>query len=321
MDIELVNTMLDKSEEAFLMAIEIYNKPTIKYRLEGFAFFICNAWELLLKAKMINDGQSIYYTDKPNRTISISNCVSSIFTNDKDPIRKNLEILIGLRNTTTHYIIKEMDTIYLPFMQANVLNFSQKLFDFFGRDITEKINSSFMTLVVNNEEISDEMILSNYGDNIFERYKKVKEETQKIISDNSNDKLAIKIDLNIKIVKDEKDAKTTFRIAKEGEEPVRIIKELKDTNLTHCFNQKRVRELVMDNLRRKGIEIKFTQYDLQLICSKFDLKNNEKFFYKHVLTNSWGCTQQLVDFITDLISKDPLIIDNIKQEFKSKKSA
>ena len=47
MNDELINNMLDKSEEAFLMAIEIYNKPTIKYRLEGFAFFICNAWELL----------------------------------------------------------------------------------------------------------------------------------------------------------------------------------------------------------------------------------------------------------------------------------
>ena len=48
MNQELINTLLDKSEEAFLMAIEIYNKPTISYRLEGFAFFICNAWELLL---------------------------------------------------------------------------------------------------------------------------------------------------------------------------------------------------------------------------------------------------------------------------------
>ncbi len=321
MNDELINNMLDKSEEAFLMAIEIYNKPTIKYRLEGFAFFICNAWELLLKAKMLNEGKSIYYSDKPNRTISLSNCVSSIFTNDKDPIRKNLEILIGLRNTTTHYIIKEMDTIYLPFMQSNVLNYSQKLFDYFERDITEKINSSFMTLVVNNEEISDEKILSNYGNNIFDRYMKVKNETQKIISDNSNEKLAIKIDLNVKIVKDKKDAKTTFRIAKEGEEPVRIIKELKDTNLTHCFNQKRVRELVIDNLKRKGIEIKFTQYDLKLICDKFDLKSNEKYFYKHVLTNSWGCTQQLVDFITDLFIKKPSILDDIKQELKSQKSA
>ena len=39
MNDELINNMLDKSDEAFLMAIEIYNKPTIKYRLEGFAFF------------------------------------------------------------------------------------------------------------------------------------------------------------------------------------------------------------------------------------------------------------------------------------------
>lgn len=318
MNEELINNMLEKSEEAFLMAIEIYNKPTIKYRLEGFAYFICNAWELLLKAKMLNDGESIYYPDKQNRTKSLSNCVSHIYTNDKDPIRKNLEILISLRNTSTHYIIKEMDTIYLPFMQANVLNYSQKLYEYFERDITEKINSSFMTLVVNNEDISEEQVLSRYGDSIFERYNKIKNETQKLIEETTNEKLAIKIDLNVKIVKDKEQAKTTFRVAKEGEEPVRIIKELKDTNLTHCYNQKRVREIVMDNLKRKGIDIKITQYDLSIICDKFSLKNDEKYFYKHALTNSWGCTQQLVDFITELIMKEPNIIEKTKEELKKK---
>lgn len=33
-----IDRLLDKSKEAFVMAIEIYNKPTIKYRLEGFSF-------------------------------------------------------------------------------------------------------------------------------------------------------------------------------------------------------------------------------------------------------------------------------------------
>ncbi len=317
MNQELINTLLDKSEEAFLMAIEIYNKPTISYRLEGFAFFICNAWELLLKSRMLQNNEEIYYPDKPNRTISLSNCITHIFTNDKDPIRKNLEILIRLRNTSTHFVIKEMDSIYLPFMQANVLNYSQKLFDYFGRDITEKINSSFMTLVINNEEISEEHILSRYGDNIFSRYYKMKDETEKIIADNANEKLAIKVDLNVKIVKDKEEAKTTFRIAKDGEEPVRIIKELKDTNLTHCYKQKRVREMVSDNLKRKGIELKLTQYDMKLICDKFDLKRNEKYFYKHELTGSWGCSQQLVDFITDLILKNPDIVNELKSELRS----
>lgn len=36
MNEKLINDMLDKSEEAFLIAIEIYNKPTINYRLEGY---------------------------------------------------------------------------------------------------------------------------------------------------------------------------------------------------------------------------------------------------------------------------------------------
>ena len=61
---ELIDNLLNKSEEAFLMAIEIYNKPTINYRLEGFTFFICNAWELLLKAKILNDGNSILFVSR-----------------------------------------------------------------------------------------------------------------------------------------------------------------------------------------------------------------------------------------------------------------
>ena len=48
---DLPTQLLDKSKEAFTMAIELYNKPTIHYRVEGFAMFICNAWELMLKAQ------------------------------------------------------------------------------------------------------------------------------------------------------------------------------------------------------------------------------------------------------------------------------
>ena len=319
MNERLINDMLDKSEEAFLMAIEIYNKPTINYRLEGFGFFICNAWELLLKAKLLKEGKSIYYPDKPNRTIALSNCISTIFTNDKDPIRKNLEVIINLRNTSTHFVIKEMDSIYLPFMQANVLNYSQKLFDFFERDITEKINSSFLTLVINNEEISEENILSRYGDNIFSKYNKLKSETGNLINDTISDKLAIVVDLNVRIVKDKDQAKMTFRIAKDGEEPARIFTKVKDPNLTHSFTQKRVIELVTDNLKRRNIEIKLNQYDLKLIVDKFNLKSDEKYYYHHEIAGRWGCSQQLIDFVTELLYKEPNILDEIKLELKEKK--
>ena len=40
---KVIDMPLDKSTEAFVLAIELYNRPSIRYRVEGFAFFICSA--------------------------------------------------------------------------------------------------------------------------------------------------------------------------------------------------------------------------------------------------------------------------------------
>ena len=78
---KLEERLLEKSKEAFCMAIELYNKPTIRYRIEGFAIFICNAWELMLKAYLIvKEGEdSIYFPDNQKRTISLGSTDIEIF--------------------------------------------------------------------------------------------------------------------------------------------------------------------------------------------------------------------------------------------------
>ena len=43
--------LLDKSIGAMISAIEVYNKPSFRYREETFSVLAINAWELLLKAK------------------------------------------------------------------------------------------------------------------------------------------------------------------------------------------------------------------------------------------------------------------------------
>ena len=145
-----VDLLLNKATEAFMMAIEIYNKPSIKYRVEGFALFICNAWELMLKAHLIkkNGMDSIYYKDNANRTLSLENCIEKVFTNNKDPLRKNLEKIIELRNTSTHFITEEYEMVYIPLFQACVLNFSEKIEVFHNIDMTSIIPQNFLTLSV-----------------------------------------------------------------------------------------------------------------------------------------------------------------------------
>lgn len=317
-DKELINKMLEKSKEAFLLAIEIYNKPTIKYRLEGFAFFICNAWELLLKSYIAekNGINNIYYKNKPGRTITLNDCVKKIFTNEKDPTRRNLEIVIDLRNTSTHFIIKEMESIYYPFLQANTLNYSQKLFDFFGIDITQNIDTSFLSLVTNNANLNDNEILSTYGDEIFNKYKKLQNETTNLLENENNSNLAINVNLNLKVVKNIKNAQLTFAISKNAEDSIYIVDKIKDINTTYPYSQKKARECIMNNLKRKNIDINLHQTNFGLICNKYDLKNNEDYFYHHNLTNRYMCSQKLIDIVTNMLIENPNLIEDIKLEMQ-----
>jgi len=56
--------LLNKSIGAMISAIEVYNKPSFRYREETFSVLAINAWELLLKAKWLkehgNNVKSLY---------------------------------------------------------------------------------------------------------------------------------------------------------------------------------------------------------------------------------------------------------------------
>lgn len=62
--------MLEKSIAAMVSAIEIYNKPDFSYREETFSVLCINAWELLLKAKVLqlsgNQINSLYVWEQRN---------------------------------------------------------------------------------------------------------------------------------------------------------------------------------------------------------------------------------------------------------------
>lgn len=128
--------ILGKATSALLAGIEIYNKPDFAYREETFAILVINAWELLLKARILqlsnNRVSSIIEYEKrrkadgsmsdklyrkKNRT---GNHVSvglfrahDILINDyRDSIppvvRKNLEALCEIRDNAVHFLNKDL---------------------------------------------------------------------------------------------------------------------------------------------------------------------------------------------------------------------
>lgn len=117
---------MDKSIQAAVSAIELYNKPAFSYREESFAILMVNAWELLLKAKHLKDNRgkmtSLYVpnskstkagaprkrmTYKTNKsgnfmTVGISELLEQKIK-DKN-LKVQLETLIEIRDNAIHFM-------------------------------------------------------------------------------------------------------------------------------------------------------------------------------------------------------------------------
>lgn len=109
--------LVDKSVAAALAAIEVYNKPDFRYREESFVILLVNAWELLLKAKILKDSKNRLSTlyikyGKNNRKIKRSRTGNPLTIElfgamqklALDPVvTENLSSLVDIRDTAVHF--------------------------------------------------------------------------------------------------------------------------------------------------------------------------------------------------------------------------
>ena len=133
------------AREALLAAVEVYNKPKVEYREQTVAFLIVNAWEVLIKAGIVQQSggkiQSIYQY-KPNsreykrshgdiQTIGIQDALNR--SNLPEEIKSNISGIIKIRNKATHLgvLVPELKKTILEFSTASVQNFVKIYTDWF----------------------------------------------------------------------------------------------------------------------------------------------------------------------------------------------
>ena len=101
------------AEEALLAAIEVYNKPLVSYREQTLALLLVNAWEILLKARIVqsngNKLSSIYQregrnfkrnADGSHRTLGLHQTTARVSIGLA--IRQSLAGLVLVRNQAAH---------------------------------------------------------------------------------------------------------------------------------------------------------------------------------------------------------------------------
>lgn len=159
-------TLADKSIDAMLAAIEIYNKPNFSYREESFSILAINAWELLLKARILQieknrvsailvyekrqkaDGtlSDKLYRKKNRAGTHLSVGLFAAFdrlVNDYGAtvpkvVRENLELLCEVRDNAVHFLNKGFDISKLvqEIGTATLRNYLTLFRQWFGTDLS-----------------------------------------------------------------------------------------------------------------------------------------------------------------------------------------
>jgi hypothetical protein len=221
--------MLDKSIAAILSAIEIYNKPDFNYREETFSVLCINAWELLLKAKVLqlarNQVNSLYVWEyrelktggkstkkyiKQNRagnSMSVSLYEAHrIITEEygvkiNNAVKTNISTLAEIRDNSIHFINDDL-SLSIKVQEigtASLQNYLHLVQEWFG-PVLDRYNFYLMPMAffrgfdsVNGETLNaSEKNLLKYIKSVEKQY------DNEVLSDYN---LSLRIDVNFKKVK------------------------------------------------------------------------------------------------------------------------
>ena len=280
--------LLKNSEAALLASIEIYNKPQISYREECFIILLLNSWELILKAMLSKNKQSIFYRKKKNqpyRTLSLTDAFSRVekyFPSNMPvlAVRRNVELLTTYRDNAVHfYNEKGFAAVVYSLAQTSIKNFKDLVDEIFDRDLASEISWSLLPLGF---RLPIDPISYIGGENTYARKKNsaagqfmaelrtaLEElETEKIDSE----RLITIFNVKLESVKKISKADVTVGVGAEGiitpVGPLAIVKNI-DPNKSHPLKQKGILQVVTT---LGGY--KFNSYVFQALVWKYKIKDN-----------------------------------------------
>ncbi len=146
----IYESLIKNSIDAALASIEIYNKPNFPHREQIFSILIINAWELLLKARILaineDDISSIYVqvqdgSFKTNRsgnclTIEIMGALRKLGLASN--VVKNIENIVEIRDTAIHFFHEEtVSYLIYTLGVASLKNYQRLINEWFDQSLSD----------------------------------------------------------------------------------------------------------------------------------------------------------------------------------------
>lgn len=133
--------MVEASQQEALLAVDLYNGRGNDRLLEAFFVHMHIAWLYLLHAECARDGTDYWYRNDAGRLIRVDGepktwelqrCIENRWSNQNDPVRRNLEMTVIIRNKIEHRWQEALAVATGGYAQALVLNYEAELLTAFG---------------------------------------------------------------------------------------------------------------------------------------------------------------------------------------------
>jgi len=316
----LTRNLLDRSRQAYLLGLEVFNKPTIEYRIEGFCFFYTNAWELLCKARLVEvtrSEQSIYYRKargKPRRTLSLRDALERAIPEQNDPVRRNVERIAELRDNATHFLIPELEVVYAGLFQAGSLNYVDHLRTWFGRSIGDHVTPPLLSLVWDLRDLQPKVIEKRHGADARKFIERQIAEVRAMEEQVADRRFSITVEYKLVLTKTPKEADISLGAGPGGALVAQPIYVPKDVSLTHPYKEKAAVKAVRSKLPA-GTE--FTSYGFQAVSHKMNVKkadSNLHYLFKQSGTHCYS--DALVALMVEKILAESGYLDRAKESYR-----
>lgn len=324
-----INELIDKSINAMISSIEIYNKPNFLYRDETFSILLINSWELILKAKWLKENNNklscLYSTEKKKnkdgtpskkKTIKLSRSRNPL-TLSIDYLGKkliethelpqiawdNIQAIIEFRDTSVHFYNHQSHQFSKKLLEigtASIRNYVALIKKWFKKNLSE-YNMYLLPLafIQSDRNECDGIILNKEEKNFFSYIEKLNESTSP-----DSDGYSLFVNVEVKISKSVSHTATSVRYTNSPDAtPVYLtetdIKDQYPMDYYELTNECRERYCDFKQNKKYHDIRKETHGDTRYSMTRFlnpsDDKSSQKCFYSrnifHVLDEHYTKSQ------------------------------
>jgi hypothetical protein len=229
-----------------------------------------------------------------------------VVANEKEPLRRNLEVVADLRDQAMHFVISEVPNDVLLLFQACVINYHKKLNEWFGISLSDRVTVGMMTIVYDlspgSFDLGSPSVKRRLGKDVAAYLAQMQKRIQAEFSSlERSPEFSIGVEYKLVLTKKPGDADIVLSTGEKGTSAT-VVQVAKDPSASHPYRQKEL--LAALTVALDGAATANT-HDIQCVNKVHGVRKRAEWFYQGKVVGSPAqYSQAFVDWMVARVKQE-----------------